>query len=129
MAVALIRRADSLRQANSDDMAGSIFYLAPVDNASGKIFGKKQKFVAVRRKQGKRQRGCAAMGERSTKYSQDELARQERFGAVSVATKDRLMDPNHLAADQVAFAKQSKYKTLRQYVWHQCAAEYDEANS
>mgnify|MGYP003537130052 FL=1 len=50
-------------------MAGSIFYLAPVDNASGKIFGKKQKFVAVRRKQGKRQRGCAAMGERSTKFS------------------------------------------------------------
>ena len=110
-------------------MAGSIFYLAPVDNASGKIFGKKQKFVAVRRKQGKRQRGCAAMGERSTKFSQDELARQERFGAVSVATKDRLMDPSHLAADQVAFAKQSKFKTLRQYVWHQCAAEYDEANN
>ena len=129
MAAALIRQADSLRQANSDDMAGSIFYLAPVDNASGKIFGKKQKFVAVRRKQGKRQRGCAAMGERSTKFSQDELARQERFGAVSVATKERLMDPNHLAADQVAFAKQSKFKTLRQYVWHQCAAEYDEANN
>ena len=110
-------------------MAGSIFYLAPVDNASGKIFGKKHKFVAVRRKQGKRQRGCAAMGERSTKFSQDELNRQDRFGAVSVATKNRMMDPEHLAADQVAFAKQSKYKTLRQYVWHQCAAEYDEANS
>lgn len=110
-------------------MAGSIFYLAPVDNASGKIFGNKQKFVAVRRKQGKRQRGCAAMGERSTQFSQDELVRQERFGAISVATKNRLMDPSHLVADQVAFSKQSKYKTLRQYVWHLCAAEYDEAHT
>ena len=45
-------------------MAGSIFYLAPVENASGKIFGKKQVFVAVRRVWGKRKKGCSVTGER-----------------------------------------------------------------
>ena len=75
-------------------MAGSVFYLAPVDNASGKIFGKKQKFVAVRRKRGKRQRGCAVIGERTTPYGASELAWQEMFAQICAATRERMMDPN-----------------------------------
>ena len=101
-------------------MAGSIFYLAPVDNASGKIFGKKHKFVAVRRKQGKRQRGCAAMGERSTKFSQDELAHQDKFSAVTKSTRARMKDPSKVMADQAAYkAVQSQYKSFYQYVFRQ----------
>ena len=99
-------------------MAGSIFYLAPVDNASGKIFGKKQKFVAVRRKQGKRQRGCAVMGERTTPYGANEIAWQEKFAQICAATRERMIDPNHVAQDQADFAAQSKYKTFYQYVWN-----------
>ena len=125
MAAALIRRADSLRQANSDEMAGSIFYLAPVDNASGKIFGKKQKFVAVRRKQGKRQRGCAMTGERTTPYGASELAWQEKFAQICAATRERMIDPNHVAQDQADFAAQNKYKTFYQYVWSLMRAEIE----
>ena len=126
MAVALNRQAISLRQANSDDMA-KVEYAFPVDKIHGKVSKRHNVSFAYRKESGRKYTNWCSP--RSTKFSQDELARQERFGAVSVATKERLMDPSHLAADQVAFAKQSKYKTLRQYVWHQCAAEYDEANS
>ena len=106
-------------------MAGSVFYLAPVDNASGKIFGRKQKFVAVRRKRGKRQRGCAVIGERTTPYGAIELAWQEMFEQICAATRDRMMDPNHLPSDQVGFIKQTKYKTFYQYVWNLMRAEIE----
>lgn len=112
-------------------MAGSMFYLAPVDNASGKIFGKKEKFVAVRRTWGKRQRGCTAMGERDLinhPVTETERTHRTRFGAICKATLIRLSDPNKINEDRAAFKAQTTYKTLRQYVWHQCADEYDAAN-
>ena len=99
-------------------MAGSVFYLAPVDNASGKIFGKKQKFVAVRRLTGKRQRGCAVTGERTTDFSEAELAHQAKFKAVGAAVRARMKNPNTLPADQEAFKAQSKYVTFYRYLWN-----------
>ena len=103
-------------------MAGSIFYLAPVENASGKIFGKKQVFVAVRRVWGKRKKGCSVTGERDLKnhpITQAEKDHQAKFAAVAAATNARLADPNQMPIDQMAFKAQSKYTTLRQYVWNQ----------
>jgi hypothetical protein len=113
-------------------MAGSIFYLAPVENASGKIFGKKQMFVAVRRVWGKRKKGCSVTGERDLvnhPMTEDEMNRQARFGAICKATILRLADPTKKTQDQMAFKEQTDYKTLRQYVWHQCAEEYDNNNA
>ena len=48
-------------------MAGTITYIAPIEKASGKIFGKKCRFVAVTRKKGNRLNGCAVTGVRTTK--------------------------------------------------------------
>ena len=128
MAVALNRQAISLRQANSDDMAGSIIYLAPVDNASGKIFGKKQKFTAVTRTTGKRRRGCSATGQRDLKnkpYTETELARRAKFGAVSKATHLRMKDPEKQAADSAAFRAQNQYDSLYSFIWHLVWEEYE----
>ena len=101
-------------------MAGSITYLAPVENASGKIFGKKEKFIAVRRLTGDRKRGCSVQGERTTKFSQDELARQDKFSAVTKSTRARMKDPSKVMADQAAYkAVQSQYKSFYQYVFRQ----------
>lgn len=121
-------------------MATKLKTIAPVDSLSG-MFGSRKNNLSetaiianVHKKGGVKNDAKPFMNfstrvnSRSTKFSQDELNRQKRFGAISVATKNRLMDPAHLATDQVAFAKQTKYKTLRQYVWHQCAEEYDKAN-
>ena len=104
-------------------MAGSVFYLAPVDNASGKIFGKKQKWMAVRRLTGKRQRGCAVTGVRSTKPTDKETAWREKFAEICAATRQRMEDPSFMASDQAAFAKQSKHKTLRAFVFDICKEE------
>ena len=104
-------------------MAGSVFYLAPVDNASGKIFGKKQKFVAVRRKRGKRQRGCAVTGERITPYGANELAWQETFAQICAATRERMIDPTTLAQDQLNFRNQTKYDTFYHYLWNEVRTE------
>ena len=103
-------------------MAGTINYLAPVDNASGKIFGKKEKFVAVTRNWGNRRRGCSATGQRDLKnppVTKKETDHRIKFGAVCAATSARLADPSMMQADQLAYKAQTKYKTLRQYVFNQ----------
>ena len=104
-------------------MAGSVFYLAPVDNASGKIFGKKQKWMAVRRLTGKRQRGCAVTGERTTAVTEKEQTWRTQFAQIAAATRERMVDPNFLPGDQAAYAKQSKYKTFRAFVFNICKEE------
>ena len=62
-------------------------------------------------------------GKRTTEVSASEQAYRTRFGKICKATTARLADPTKKAADQAAFKAQSEYKTLRQYVWHQCAEE------
>ena len=108
-------------------MAGSIYYLAPVESASGKIFGKKEKWVAVRRLTGKRQRGCSMVGQRSTPVSDDEKQYRTYWGQLASAVAARLKDPTKQPQDQVAFKNQSEYKTLRSYLWHMCSEEINNA--
>ena len=104
-------------------MAGTINYLAPVDNASGKIFGKKERFVAVRRLTGKRQRGCAVTGTRTSAVTDKESAWRAKFAEICAATRERMEDPTYISADQAAFKKQTKYKSLYQFVWNACKDE------
>ena len=116
------------RSIAENTMAGSINYLAPVDNASGKIFGKKQKFTAVTRNWGKRPRGCSATGQRDLKnkpYTEKELTHRAKFKAVAAATRSRMADPSQAATDMAAFKAQTKYKTLYHYVFRQEWNEYE----
>ena len=102
-------------------MAGKIEYIAPIENASGKIFGKKSRFTAVTRTFGKRRRGCAVTGQRDIKnhpYTETELARRAKFGAVSKATHLRMKDPSMQAADSAAFRAQTQYDSLYSFIWH-----------
>ena len=110
-------------------MAGSIFYLAPVESASGKIFGRKQKFVAVRRVWGKRQKGCSVVGERDMvnhPYTEAEKAQQTKFGTICSLLAQRMQDPSKMVEDQMAFRAQTEYKTMRQYLWHVIEAELED---
>ena len=106
-------------------MAGSISYLAPVDNASGKIFGKKQRFVAVTRKKGNRPRGCAVTGVRTTPVSSNETAHRTKFAAVSASTRARMTDPTYIQQDQAAYQQNKHlYNSLYHYVFTQEWAAY-----
>ena len=52
-------------------------------------------------------------------YSADELARQQKFALARAAMEVALADPEQLAALKAAFKKQSKYRTLRGFVFAQ----------
>ena len=66
---------------------------------------------------------------RSTPVSSDERAQRTRFGAICKAVALRRKDLAHVAEDLAAFNAQKDtaggYKTMRQYLWHICAAEID----
>jgi hypothetical protein len=109
-------------------MAGKITYLAPVDNASGKIFGKKEKFIAVKRTYGNRRKGCAVTGQRDLvnhPYTESEVAQQTKFGTISRMVTARMADPSKMTEDQQAFREQSEYDTMRKFLWHLIQEEMD----
>ena len=66
---------------------------------------------------------------RSTPVSSDERAWRNRFKAIVQAINERRKDLSHVAEDLAAFNAQKDtaggYKTMRQYLWHVCAAEYN----
>ena len=102
-------------------MAGRISYLAPIDTASGKIFGQNQKFIAVTRKYGKKLRGCSVSGERNYNthpVTSKEAAIRTKFTTVAEAVRARMIDPTKMAADQAAFLAQSKYKRMWGFLWN-----------
>ena len=110
-------------------LAGKITYLAPVDNASGKIFGKKEKFIAVTRNWGNRRRGCTASGKRNLKdhpYTEKEVSHRSKFATISRMVTARMADPSKMTEDQQAFREQTEYDTMRKFLWHLIAAELEE---
>ena len=68
---------------------------------------------------------------RSTPVSSDERAQRTRFAAICKAVNERRKDLSKVAEDLAAFNAQKDtaggYKTMRQYLWHICAAEIDKA--
>ena len=64
---------------------------------------------------------------RSTPVSSDERAQRARFSAIAKAVNERKKDLSKVAEDLAAFNAQKDtaggYKTMRQYLWHICAAE------
>ena len=73
-------------------------------------------------------RGLSAVT-RSTPVSSDERAQRTRFGAICRAVALRRKDLAKVATDLEAFNAQKDtaggYKTMRQYLWHICEAEYN----
>ena len=99
-------------------------YSFPVDKVHGKV-SKSHKIGFAHRKASKLNY-TTSYGTRSTPFSQDEMAHQEKFAAVSTATRARMKDPGKVMQDQAAFKEQSKYKTFYQYVFRQEWEAYTE---
>ena len=92
-------------------------YAFPVEKIHGKVA--KHHKIGFAHRVASKLNYTQAYGKRSTKYSQAEKDHQAKFAAVAAATNARLADPNQMPIDQMAFKAQSKYTTLRQYVWNQ----------
>ena len=93
---------------------GKVTYEYPVKDICGKI-GKKATVGFAHRGDTKY---TVRYGQRSTPASGAELAHRNKFSAAVKATRQRMLDSQQNAADKVAFAQQTKYKTLYQYVFN-----------
>ena len=118
-------------------MAKILRTLAPVDSMSGMV-GKRDEtvsnkaFIINLKKIGNAHNGGAPFmyfslrqNDRMTKLSTAEIANQEKFKAVAQATRARLIDPEYIQRDQLAFAKQDKYTSLYGYVFSVLYNEYE----
>ena len=92
-------------------------YAFPVEKIHGKVA--KHHKIGFAHRVASKLNYTQAYGKRTTKYSQAEKDHQAKFAAVAAATNARLANPNQMPIDQMAFKAQSKYTTLRQYVWNQ----------
>ena len=70
--------------------------------------------------------------ERSTPVTADEVARRNRFGAISASVNARLKDLSKISADQTAFLAQKNEPggkpTMLSYIWSLEMAAYDQAH-
>lgn len=123
-------------------MAKWVTFMTPIDVVGGKLAPSKEtrkqggwaKFFGLRRLT----RSIAGPYEtpkmvmalytraRSTPYTPDELARFDKFAAVSQATAAVMHNPQSLQQALIEFGAQTTYKTLRNYVWHREWVNYQE---
>ena len=93
---------------------GKVTYEYPIKDICGKI-GKNATMGFAHRGDTKY---TVRYGKRSTPAGQAELAHRQKFSAAVKATRQRILDSQQSAADKIAFAQQTKYKTLYQYVFN-----------
>ena len=93
---------------------GKVTYEYPIKDICGKI-GKKATMGFAHRGDTKY---TVRYGKRSTPVGSAEQAHRNKFSAAVKATRQRMLDSQQNAADKVAFAQQTKYKTLYQYVFN-----------
>ena len=93
---------------------GKVTYEYPVKDICGKI-GKNATVGFAHRGDTKY---TVRYGQRSTPAGQAELAHRQKFSAAVKATRQRMLDSQQNSADKIAFAQQTKYKTLYQYVFN-----------
>ena len=93
---------------------GKVTYEYPVKDICGKI-GKNATVGFAHRGDTKY---TVRYGQRSTPAGAAELAHRQKFSAAVKATRQRMLDAQQNAADKIAFAQQTKYKTLYQYVFN-----------
>ena len=112
MAVALIRTANSVRQANSDDTMAKYTPMDLVKSLSGKICEHSDISFAKRGDTLYTQKRC---NKRTSPYSEQELAHQAKFKAVAASTAARVKQA--APEDMEAFKAQKKYGSFRSYIW------------
>ena len=83
---------------------------------SGKVCGHSDTYFANRK--GTRYTGKICFP-RTKPFSAEELARQTKFTTITQQVATIMADPTQRAAYETAFLKQSKYTTLRGYIFAQ----------
>lgn len=93
--------------------------IAPADQTVSKDNPGFKCFVGYQRGNGIFNRYQVKKNPRRNPYAENEKNLQTAFTNAVKATRQRMMDPDQSLTDQIAFSKQSKYKTLYSYVFNQ----------
>ena len=94
----------------------TVVFEDPIHHISGKISKKYRTCYNYRKRSDRKY--TSVHGDRTTPVTATELSWRQTFADICEATRDRMMDPNYIAIDQMAFKQQTKYKTWYQYVWN-----------
>ena len=122
-ALNLAKRHARLQRKPLPNTMAKVEYSFPVDKVHGRI--SKQHQVGFAHRKASKLNYTTSYGKRASEYSQEELARQEKFRAVCASTRARMKDPGKVMQDQAAFKEQSKYKTFYRYVFNQEWESYE----
>ena len=96
----------------------------PVDKIHGKVT-KSHKIGFAHRVASKRNY-TTSYGKRTTPVTDKEKANRAKFTAVTASTRERMLDPARMPADQTAYAAQSKYKTFYRFLFNMEWAAYED---
>lgn len=103
--------------------------IAPVDSLSGKFGARKDSIsgktiIANVRKAATNTNGgrpymfFSVLSKTTYKGTAAQIAWNQKFAEICNATRERLIDAEHMNADRAAFAQQTEYKTLYSFVWN-----------
>ena len=116
-------------QANARRMA-KVTYIDPIKSVSGKLTKTHSTVLNVRKAATNNEDMIANPcytswrdPSKKVQLSAGQVAWNETFKTICANTRSRMKDPSKINADQIAFAAQSKYKTLYSYVWNQVKDE------
>lgn len=102
-----------------------VTFIDPIDTLSGKIARRHRTTYYVRSAATSNEdmldNPCytsARNPRKKVRLTAGQMAWNQTFKDICAATRDRIMDPNHIAMDQLGFIRQTKYKTFYQYIWN-----------
>ena len=93
-----------------------------IESMSGKVCSHSDTYFALRN--GTQYTGTLC-NKRTSGYSENEIANQTKFKTAQANAVTRMHDASKIAADKVAFAKQTRYKTMLGFL---VADEYAKLN-
>ena len=92
----------------------SVVFSFPVETIHGKV-AKRHK-VGFAHRVASKKNYTTSYGIRTTPVTDKEKANRAKFTSVTASTRERMLDPTRMQADQNAFKAQSKYKSLQGYI-------------
>lgn len=102
-----------------------VTFIDPIDTLSGKIARRHRTTYYVRSAATSNEdmldNPCytsARNPRKKVRLTAGQMSWNQIFKEICATTRERMMDPNYIAQDQVAFINQTKYKTWYQFVWN-----------
>ena len=96
----------------------------PVDKIHGKVT--KSHKIGFAHRTASKLNYTTSYGVRTTPVTDKEKAHRAKFTSVAASTRERMLDPTRMPADQAAYAAQSKYKTFYRFLFNMEWAAYED---